>query len=414
MSEEQKQLDVSADDQPKDSEDDCQSKRKSKSHKIRIDMNAIPCISNEEQEDELKLLNVTAYHQSIYEEGLLKQVDQVLKTSTGKSHEKRPENVLDTLLHSTQTQPKTLTNLSSIEIVTQNQTAQNRTDESSNANDESEFSNESSQRYKSDGELSDCSSQNKIEDKESEDNSEDEDNLEDEEWVLSDDEQYEKNESFPEFRGALQRGVIPDAKTIYVLKKQRQMAREAADFIALEDDQNYDERYDENEKLENDRSDDDDEDDQRISFAVNKDQNEKEKIKEAFYLAQEEDQENYVKEESDDELDRWERQQIKKGVGMPSIRLLNQEQITEGTNLMEIENQDFKSKKQLIPSYILSRNKNKLTIEEVYSKLSDKLMSLMESCESHKRQLSNLNNQIDFTKNHLKKVNVNKSNNEQQ
>lgn len=205
MSEEQKQLDVSADDQPKDSDDDCQSKRKSKSHKIRIDMNAIPCISNEEQEDELKLLNVTAYHQSIYEEGLLKQVDQVLKTSTGKSHEKRPENVLDTLLHSTQTQPKTLTNLSSIEIVTQNQTAQNRTDESSNANDESECSNESSQRYKSDGELSNCSSQNKIEDKESEDNSEDEDNsvndnsedednLEDEEWVLSDDEQYESDE----------------------------------------------------------------------------------------------------------------------------------------------------------------------------------------------------------------------------
>ena len=200
MSEEQKQLDVSADDQPKDSEDDCQSKRKSKSHKIRIDMNAIPCISNEEQEDELKLLNVTAYHQSIYEEGLLKQVDQVLKTSTGKSHEKRPENVLDTLLHSTQTQPKTLTNLSSIEILTQNQTAQNQTDESSNANDESECSNESSQKYKSDGELSDCSSQNKIEDKESEDNledednSEDEDNLEDEEWVLSDDEQYESDE----------------------------------------------------------------------------------------------------------------------------------------------------------------------------------------------------------------------------
>ena len=237
---------------------------------------------------------------------------------------------------------------------------------------------------------------------------------EEDDQIESDDEQYEKNESFPEFRGALQRGVIPDAKTIYVLKKQRQMAREAADFIALEDDQNYDERYDENEKLENDRSDDDDEDDQRISFAVNKDQNEKEKIKEAFYLAQEEDQENDVKEESDDELDRWERQQIKKGVGMPSIRLLNQEQITEGTNLMEIENQDFKSKKQLIPSYILSRNKNKLTIEEVYSKLSDKLMSLMESCESHKRQLNNLNNQIDFTKNHLKKVNVNKSNNEQQ
>lgn len=233
---------------------------------------------------------------------------------------------------------------------------------------------------------------------------------EDDDEIESDDEQYEKNESFPEFRGALQRGVIPDAKTIYVLKKQRQMAREAADFISLEDDQNYDE----SEKLENDRSDDDDEDDQRISFAVNKDQNEKEKIKEAFYLAQEEDQENYVKEESDDELDRWERQQIKKGVGMPSIRLLNQEQITEGTNLMEIENQDFKSKKQLIPSYILSRNKNKLTIEEVYSKLSDKLISLMESCESHKKQLNNLNNQIDFTKNHLKKVNVNKSNNEQQ
>ena len=241
----------------------------------------------------------------------------------------------------------------------------------------------------------------------------DDDDDEDDNEMEFNDEQYEKNESFPEFRGALQRGVIPDAKTIYVLKKQRQMAREAADFIALEDDQS-DERYDESEKLENDRSDDDDEDDQRISFAVNKDQNEKEKIKEAFYLAQEEDQENDVKEESDDELDRWERQQIKKGVGMPSIRLLNQEQITSGTNLMEIENQDFKSKKQLIPSYILSRNKNKLTIEEAYSKLSDKLISLMESCESHKRQLSNLNNQIDFTKNHLKKFNANKSNNEQQ
>ncbi|CAG2171432.1 unnamed protein product, partial [Oppiella nova] len=155
----------------------------------------------------------------------------------------------------------------------------------------------------------------------------------DSEYEDNEPEEYKSNEPFHHFRGALERGVIPDAKTIYELKKQRQMARDIDELIIpLADD----DRYEESDSRvirddDNDRSDEDDDDDERISFAINRDNIERQKAKEAFLMAQEEEEEakdmsRSESESSEDEIDRWEREQIRKGVRMPVIQMLNQEQ----------------------------------------------------------------------------------------
>lgn len=61
-------------------------KNKRKSKKIRIDMNAIPCIGSEEQEEELRALGITAYDQSVYEEGVMLQVDDALNQHNSSNH----------------------------------------------------------------------------------------------------------------------------------------------------------------------------------------------------------------------------------------------------------------------------------------------------------------------------------------
>jgi len=60
-----------------DNEEEKETKTR-KSNKIRIDMNAIPCIEIGEQEEELRALGITAYDQSVYEEGVMVQVDHAL------------------------------------------------------------------------------------------------------------------------------------------------------------------------------------------------------------------------------------------------------------------------------------------------------------------------------------------------
>lgn len=62
-----------------------------KAFKLRIDMSSIPCIPETEQESELQGLGVVAYEQRSYEQGVLKQVDEAIKSQTDlKSVSKEP------------------------------------------------------------------------------------------------------------------------------------------------------------------------------------------------------------------------------------------------------------------------------------------------------------------------------------
>ena len=193
------------------------------------------------------------------------------------------------------------------------------------------------------------------------------------------------------FRNAVERGTIPDAKVIYELKKQRQKlarTRAADDFIPLNSDDEETLRQEANllggsgkgdeageeGDMDMDEDDDDDEEEgeERIQFGkVDYKTKERERAKEAFRMAQEEtaeqqqfqrrtkkvsDDEDYSSDEEDyssdhenktkrnglkipaaaskhhdssdsdsaSELDRWEQEQIRKAVCLPSLAAFNE------------------------------------------------------------------------------------------
>lgn len=77
------QEEETSDDVPNaDNSVDKPSSSKDKTFKLSIDMSSIPCIPQNEQEDELQGLGVVAYEQRSYEQGVLKQVDEALKGQT--------------------------------------------------------------------------------------------------------------------------------------------------------------------------------------------------------------------------------------------------------------------------------------------------------------------------------------------
>jgi predicted flap endonuclease-1-like 5' DNA nuclease len=87
-------------DQSNEEEEEEKETNKRKSKQIRIDMNAIPCIGSEEQEEELMALGITAYDQSVYEEGVMLQVDDALnynKHNSNSNHVFQKVLALDSL-----------------------------------------------------------------------------------------------------------------------------------------------------------------------------------------------------------------------------------------------------------------------------------------------------------------------------
>ncbi|XP_068904533.1 PAX3- and PAX7-binding protein 1 [Tenebrio molitor] len=107
------------------------------------------------------------------------------------------------------------------------------------------------------------------------------------------------------FKKVLESGAIPDAAMIHAARKRRQRAREMGDFIPVEEDEPEDKgrlmREDDN----------DGSDDERIDMDVNLTLRDQERRREQFLAAQ----------ESDQEVDEWEHQQIRKGVTGASASL---------------------------------------------------------------------------------------------
>lgn len=101
------------------------------------------------------------------------------------------------------------------------------------------------------------------------------------------------------FKKVLESGAIPDAAMIHAARKRRQRAREmGGDYVPLEEQEPEDKgrltREDDNEGS----------DEERIDMGANPVIRDQERRREQFYEAQ----------ESDQELNDWEDQQIRKGV----------------------------------------------------------------------------------------------------
>ncbi|XP_067118345.1 PAX3- and PAX7-binding protein 1 [Centruroides vittatus] len=219
--------------------------------------------------------------------------------------------------------------------------------------------------------------------------------------IDSENEDNEKNKLFHPFKNVLKSGVIPDAATIYAVKKHRQMAREMGDFVALDDTKRVQEtksrliRDDDN-----DRSDEDEGEEGRISFTVNVAAVERQKAREAFLSAQERE-ENEMENEEADELERWEREQIRKGVSMTQIQ---QQLQTNSDRIFGYNQQNDKTVKvtsnteskppSRLANLSIPRERKDLTVNDIKSRLSERLSALEEMYANHQREDDSCNTRL--------------------
>ncbi|KAK2089548.1 PAX3- and PAX7-binding protein 1 [Saguinus oedipus] len=136
----------------------------------------------------------------------------------------------------------------------------------------------------------------------------------------------EKEEEKPKTGGAfsnalsslnvLRPGEIPDAAFIHAARKKRQMARELGDFTPHDNEPGKGRLVREDE---NDASDDEDDDEKRrIVFSV-KEKSQRQKIAEEIGIEGSDD-DALVTGEQDEELSRWEQEQIRKGINIPQVQ----------------------------------------------------------------------------------------------
>lgn len=136
----------------------------------------------------------------------------------------------------------------------------------------------------------------------------------------------EKEEEKPKAGGAfsnalsslnvLRPGEIPDAAFIHAARKKRQLARELGDFTPHDSEPGKGRLVREDE---NDASDDEDDDEKRrIVFSV-KEKSQRQKIAEEIGIEGSDD-DALVTGEQDEELSRWEQEQIRKGINIPQVQ----------------------------------------------------------------------------------------------
>ncbi|XP_075449986.1 PAX3- and PAX7-binding protein 1 [Ascaphus truei] len=119
----------------------------------------------------------------------------------------------------------------------------------------------------------------------------------------------------PSSLNALRPGEIPDAAFIHAARKKRQMARELGDLPGMDSEGGKSRLIREDE---NDASDDDDDDEKRrIVFSV-KEKSQRQKIAEEIGIEGSDD-EALASGEQDEEISRWEQEQIRKGISIPQI-----------------------------------------------------------------------------------------------
>ncbi|XP_054715948.1 PAX3- and PAX7-binding protein 1-like [Uloborus diversus] len=217
----------------------------------------------------------------------------------------------------------------------------------------------------------------------------------------------EKEKSHP-FKNVLQSGVIPDAATIYAMKKHRQMAREMGDFIPVEDPEKSEDgksrlvREDDN-----DRSDDDDDDEpSRLSFTVNTGAVERQKIRETF-LSLQDGSTNELENEDAAELDRWEREQIRKGVGVVQVGSTESATVTETPvftyppiGIENIQPFDTNANQPQFPmsnqrlDALLKKNETVLTTSDIKARLEERLSALKTLYKAHVQEQLNCEKEL--------------------
>lgn len=173
------------------------------------------------------------------------------------------------------------------------------------------------------------------------------------------------------FKKVLESGAIPDAAMIHAARKKRQRARELGDHIPLEEEKEPEDtgrlqREDENELS----------DDERIDMDVNLLRRDQERRREQFLASQ----------ESDQEIDEWEDQQIRKGVTGASA------QIAQELMLNAEANSDSKYHTQIQPPVIEPGVPR--TPQMIVDKLKEHYQDVCNSRDKHIQQLEKVQQDI--------------------
>lgn len=205
------------------------------------------------------------------------------------------------------------------------------------------------------------------------------------------------------FKKLLRRGEIPDALTIHQIRKQRQLARDAGDFLPLDDTVSYENK---SSRLvrddDNDKSDEDEE--ERVDFSSNQAAVDRQRIKDNFLRLE------HGSDEGSGEEREWEEQQILKGVSA-----IQQVSSTQDLQLMD---QDSKSQDGLYSNGYHSNlgtrpgvdpissfgampklpQGEELTLEMLIKRLKDRLSTMDEVYREHKMEADKVFHDLEDSK----------------
>ncbi|XP_055965334.1 PAX3- and PAX7-binding protein 1 [Sorex fumeus] len=234
----------------------------------------------------------------------------------------------------------------------------------------------------------------------------------------------EKEEEKPKAGGAfanalsslnvLRPGEIPDAAFIHAARKKRQLARELGDFTPHDSEPGKGRLVREDE---NDASDDEDDDEKRrIVFSV-KEKSQRQKIAEEIGIEGSDD-DALVTGEQDEELSRWEQEQIRKGINIPQVQASQPTEVNMyypntyqampyGSSYgipysySAYGSSDAKSQKSdnTVPFKTPSNEMTPVTIDLVKKQLKDRLDSMKELHKSNRQQHEkHLQSRVDSTR----------------
>ncbi|KAB1283871.1 PAX3- and PAX7-binding protein 1 [Camelus dromedarius] len=234
----------------------------------------------------------------------------------------------------------------------------------------------------------------------------------------------EKEEEKPKAGGAfsnalsslnvLRPGEIPDAAFIHAARKKRQMARELGDFTPHDSEPGKGRLVREDE---NDASDDEDDDEKRrIVFSV-KEKSQRQKIAEEIGIEGSDD-DALVTGEQDEELSRWEQEQIRKGINIPQVQASQPTEVNmyyQNTyqtmpygssygipySYTAYGSSDAKSQKtdNTVPFKTPSNEMTPVTIDLVKKQLKDRLDSMKELHKTNRQQHEkHLQSRVDSTR----------------
>ncbi|XP_006886859.1 PREDICTED: PAX3- and PAX7-binding protein 1 [Elephantulus edwardii] len=212
----------------------------------------------------------------------------------------------------------------------------------------------------------------------------------------------------------LRPGEIPDAAFIHAARKKRQMARELGDFTPHDNKPGKGRLVREDE---NDASDDEDDDEKRrIVFSV-KEKSQRQKIAEEIGIEGSDD-DALVTGDQDEELGRWEQEQIRKGINIPQVQASQPAEVNmyyQNTyqtmpygssygipySYTAYGSSDAKSQKpdNTVPFKTPSNERTPVTIDLVKKQLKDRLDSMKELHKTNQQQHEkHLQSRVDSTR----------------